>query len=858
MRSIMDYKQNISSIITSLLIAMLLTACGHELSSGNKLEPDSLQIIGSPPAKIYYDTQIEFELGASGGDGVYRYRYIQNPEDPDDIDDTFEFNPVELTIDDSGGAKPLFFVKGIHKSVDGATLDDLPVGKYSFQIEITDGKNTKVQDYEFELAISNLNFTSNSLSSTEGSVFTTPADKFIEARQSGNNRICRRINDNLFEKKTLPNGITVYPFVIEITFDVTILERVEFFYRFSSNYNEELPERHPSNIGLARPNVDYLDEERSVVFEAGEGACVIYINVLDDAIIEGRESLNIEVYDREGGLIENLQEKINIDINDDEPLPSYETKKIIRNEGDTIVTSFSLITPYEFPLSINVGVDTAKTTASSDDYILSPESGTVVIEAGELQASYTVALLANSDETTSTSDDFISIVTGLDELLDLDPYEITINEWPLNNAQEIITSSSSNNEEALAINVNSFGVVTALIKSVSAFNEEQSIVLARNRDGSSLKLVDTVLGKIVIGKQGVNVKPVAIGSYVVNTVDHIMVVANVDGLYSSTHRGGGDFIVAVYKLEESGFYALESVEQYGSEGDDVALGAEFDDAGNVYVFGETTGQEFDGGLNSEVNQGGQNGKDGFVYKIDAVKNKSLWTSPRFIGTDNDDKALALGLGRSDLVVLAENLNSDKDVFARKLSAVTGQDVPDIKQVIISSLDADVGTAITMDHNGSNFLMLVDSTSTLPDAIPTPSLSLDINLITFDGEGTEVSSKSYSTSAKDVSVDIKALTKRDFFAIGGYTEGEFSGNAKKGTSGNDAFIAILNTGESEELLENEILQFGTVGDDRLIDIANVSENKFLVLWSEDHTEGGGTITYRISAFSNDGVMLSAEP
>jgi len=850
----MDYKQNISLLIKSLFMVLLLSSCGHELSTGNKVEPESLAIIGSVPDTIYYDSEIEFELGAKGGDGVYRYRYIQNPENPDEDDTDFVFNPVELTIENLDDAKPLFKVKGIHRTEQGVEMEDIPRGTYSYQIELTDGKNVKLQTYEFKLEISGVKVTSSDLSPAEGVVTDAAAKNLLLVRQSGNTRICSSIEDSLFEKKTLPNGMTVYPYVFEITFDVPILERVEFFYRFNSHYNEQLPENHKTNLGLARPGVDYVDEERSVVFEADQGACVIYLDVLDDSIIEGVEKLNVEFYERKGGFIQNELGQTSIQIQDNEPLPVYETKEVIGNEGDKVVASFSLARPYTHPLSINVSIDDVNTTASPDDYLLTPENGVVVIAAGDLEASYTVSLLENQDDANLLADDIISITTDIDDQLSNDPYKITINEWPLVDDHEIV-ASSANKEKALAIEVNSLGVVSVLIEGLSSFDEEQAIAIARKRDGTDLKLSDSATGALILAKQGLRVRPVAIGSYILNETSLIIIVANVDGLLSNVHRGLGDFVVAVYSRDNTGFYKQQSIKQYGSEGDDIAIGATFDGKGSVYVFGESNGLEFDGVSSFEVNNGK---KDGFVYKIDFIENETIWNSPRFIGTADDDSVLALDIGRNDLVLLAETINTDKDGFLQKLStADNGRDVEGIAEMVLSSTSDDHGKAIRFDQDDSTFFALVDSSSSLPDGAPTPTLTRDINLLSYDAEGGYRTTTSVSTSANDVSVDIEILTKEDSLVIGGYTEGEFENNTKKGSSGRDAFVSVLPTGNSDASSVNVLLQFGTEGNDQVIDIEDVSENKFLVLWSEDHTNGGGITRYRVSAFSSEGVMLSKE-
>jgi len=865
----MDYKQYISLMIKGLLLLILLSACSDEINTGSKIEPDSLDIIGADKIIIYYDTSATVIFGASGGDGVHRYRYIQNPEDSDDLDPDFRFNPVELTVTKIDGPKPSFILSGLHRPEDGVSLEDLPQGSFSFQIEVTDGKSVKVETFQLELKVNRLNLQSGSLVVSEGFVNNSKADTLRNADRIGNTTICDDVKTNSYEKKTLASGVTVYPLVINVYLDQPVIERVEFFYRFTSSYNDDLPERHKSNNGAARANVDFLDESRSVVFEVGKSNCVIYLNVLDDAVYEDTEVVRLEFYDSEGALTQLSSNNIEISIQDNEPLPIYESKSVVSNEGEVIISTISLQKAYTLPIAINFSADMSKTTASADDYLLRPESGVITIEPGQLEASFTVSLLNNDDDASIADDDVISIVTDIDNLLNIDPLTITINEWPRVSENEIVASESESlNQKALALNVNSQGLTSILLESMSGFNEKQTVVIAKNHDGSDYKLSRTS-DTLMLGKQGVSVEPVAIGSYVSISdavVDsYLTVVSNVDGLYSNTHRGLGDFIVAVYKLDydenssDFGFYTQESVRQYGSDGNDVANGASFDSQGNVYVFGQTNGLEFDGVPGTEENHGGVNGErlDGFVYGINVTTNTLLpnWDSPRFIGTDENDGVVALDVGRSDFILLAEKENIDIDAFLKKLSLDDGKDIKNIDDMSISTLDLDIGTSVTFDHNGSSFFALVDSRYSLSDGDPTQSFTRDINIVSFNAEGSEGLIKSIGTNQDDFSVVIENITNSDVTVVGGYTEGEFEENQQKGVTGIDAFISTFIRGEEDTVTT---LQFGTEGNDKVIDVESVSENKFLVLWSEDHTNENGLLTYRVSAFSSEGKMLSKEP
>ncbi|MFT7185091.1 MAG: hypothetical protein ACI84K_000463 [Pseudohongiellaceae bacterium] len=863
----MDYKQSISLLVKGFLLLLLLSGCSEELSTGAKIAPDSLAILGTNDLPIFYDQEIELKYGATGGDGVYRYRYIQNPKDPKDRDEDFVFNPLELEVENNDGAKPFFSLRGIIKSGNGVELEDLVTGTFSYQIEITDGQGSEphTQTFEYKLEVNKLGFLSSELNIKEGAVSNTAATRLLEQKQAGTKQICDDIGTIAYEEKTLPSGVKVYPMVFDVRLSSPVVDPVEVFYRFTSRYDDQSPERHKSNIGLARPNVDFLEEERSIIFQPGQIACVGYVNLLDDLLIEGIEEFEVEFYHAEGA-ITNLEsgEKL-ITLQDNEPLPIYATKEIIRNEGGKVVGLFSLVAPYKHPLSIQVSIDGDDTTASPDDFLLQPENGVVTIAPGELEASFTISLLSNNDGLDSGSelDEVISIVTDIDRLVDATPYKITINEWPLTATDEVV-SKTANKRTALAVDVAQSGIVSVLLEGMSTFDEEQAVVVARHRDGTKKELVNSETGEIVLAKQGVRVRPVKIGTFVSGENGfYIAVIANVDGLYANVHRGEDDFIVAVFKLdlvEQStsyGFYTPYSVTQYGSNGDDEVLGAEFNDAGDVYIFGQTNGTEFDGAGSSESNKGGA---DGFVYKLNLVNKIPVlgWDAPRFIGTADQDRIVALDAGKSDVVVQVETETTDKDVFAVKISSSTGRDIEEIPRGIISSVHDDFGNGVALDGTSSGAYLLVDSQSLLPGGGSTLTLSRDVNVLLYDADGNVRQAKTLSTSDADYSSDIEYFTKNKYIAVGGYTDGEFAGNQRKSPGTSDAFISVFSLDSQNSAPLDVVFQFGTIGNDQVIDIEGVSDNKMLVLWSEESVSQEGEFTYRVSAFSAEGEMLSTEP
>ena len=171
-------------------------------------------------------------------------------------------------------------------------------------------------------------------------------------------------------------------------------------------------------------------------------------------------------------------------------------------------------------------------------------------------------------------------------------------------------------------------------------------------------------------------------------------------------------------------------------------------------------------------------------------------------------------------------------------------------------ETSLGGGVKLDSANVDSFLLVDSQSLLPEGGSTPTLTRDINVLLYDRQGFIRNTKIISTSGADFSIDMEYLLESKLILVGGYTDGEFEGNRSKSIGGTDAFISVFSSSNSEDF--DTTLQFGTAGNDQVIDIETVSENKFLVLWSEDGTGQDGTLTYRVSAFSSEGEMLSTEP
>lgn len=841
MSTLMDYLKTLIRLTFILFVVNSISGCDTEVS------PEPLQIKGTPPDFLYYDGKFEYKFGASGGDGVYRYRYIQKPiiEDNEELED----NPIEMSIEVVDDAEPGFILRATPKIP--ANFDELKDQKFRYQIELTDGRNTTVESYDFTLKKNTIKIV-NATNVKEGAVTNQAAINLQSQLQfeEGRKRLCSELSENTYEKRLTEKGY-VYPVVFQVATNTQVASRTKLYYRFKSNYNDSEPERSPRNINFARKDVDYLDEERSIVLDPGMISCVVYIDVLDDLITEDKELVTIEFFKHEGGALDYSGARANLEIVDNEILPIYVPKNIVRSVGDKIIVPIRLSRPVDYPSTINVSIDTDKTTAHPNDYNLEPESGVITIAPGEIEASYSISLLENTVQTSPTYiDKIITLTTDVDQIIDAKPYTIEINEWSsgIDIAPEVVGSTAID-EEVIDFVSDGDGIITTLIKS-NAGGSSTALLRSFNRDSSPTTF--SSLAHLELSRSGINLTPKALVNNVNVLTSNLVVVLNVDGLFADVYRGGSDFVVMHFQKERDGQYNLISSKQYGTEGDDIVAGSTLKND-TIYVYGKTNGESFEGAPGFESNNGGE---DGFLYAIDLANNTYRWS--RFIGTSDQDNLVSIDVGNRELISLGSTINTDEDAFIRKFSSITGLDLEDEAATVISSRRNDRPVSVRFDSTASNYRVLLDSDANL-DVIDqfTPSLSRDIQLLSYDSTNEKGSVISFATEQEDIAQYLENMPDNLNMLVGGDTYGEFLGNTKRGSTGTDAFISIVSTENTNNLDILSRLQFGTSSDDQLISIKPVSNTKFFALWSEKFTQLNNMV-YRISAFSVDGKKLSRDP
>ena len=841
----MDYKIKFFHFLFCVFATFILVGCDTDVS------PEPLQIIGTPPETLYYDSVFQYTFGASGGDGTYRYRYIQIPDTEEDQDTTFNDNPVEMTIEVIDGAKPSFILRGIPRLPNDTSFDELNNTRHKYQLELTDGINTVVRDFEFSLNKNTLNFLED-LSINEGVVNNRVVSSLNTQLAVNNTSVCNQVADTALEKRINEFGETVYPYAFQVSTDTRTASKTELFYRFTTRYQESLPERASVNIGNARKGVDYVDAERSIILEPNKARCLAYIEILEDLIIEGEETLSIEFYKSIGGAIDLSLATVDIDIRDNEIRPKYLSSNIVRNRGDKIVVPIILDNPVNFPISLNIAIDSENTTAGDEDYTLEPQGGVVTLQPGETQASYTVTLLENPSQIISDAlnDKLISIKTDLDDILDVEPYTIEINEWARSSdiSKEIVGGVSSS-EQVVDFAINGDGIITTLTSDTLNGNIVAKLK-SFNRDSSVFNF--TAQGSVMLSRAGQDIKPISIEANSEGDSHRLVIVLSVDNLYADVFRGGLDFVVMNYTRVTGEPFILDSVKQYGSEGNDRVEGTAIRNS-TLYVYGQTNGFDFEGNPSSDTNAGGN---DGFIYSIDLQSNKFNWA--RLVGTNNDDRVSAIDIGNRDLVASVSTLTTDEDVYIKRFDASTGLDRLEDSSAEIATNRDDIAGAIKFDRSASGYRVLLESDADLSSQNElTPSLSKDVQLLTFNSDNERSSTLSFATELDDFAKGLNTMPDNNNLIVTGETLGQFSDNLKRGDGDIDLFTSILGLENSSNLLLEKSIQFGTIEDDTIISVKPVSNTKYFVLWKESFTNAP-LDTYRISAFSIDGKKLSRDP
>lgn len=857
----MGSHNNIKLMLILLVFSILVSACGKQSESGRKsdesfstgthLDASPLQIIGQPVSTLYYDVEFEFEFGASGGDGLYQYRYIQNPELGGD-GETSDSNILEFSIENTNAAKPSFWLRGVPRIPEGSNFDSVDNRNMVYGLEVTDGRTTLTRNFSVTVVKNQLSFAgSGDVTVTEGTV-RDDGQQFFSQLELDTGNVCEDEVGKEYVETLTPDGQVISPVAIEIRLDRPPSEPVELFYRVSSDYDSNAGERSDANASFARPGVDFIAEEKSVIFGHNQFACLAVIQVIDDQIIEGDEALTVEFYDRAGANVDFIPARINLIIRDNEPVLDFVGEELTRNSGDTVLSSVELSRAAPYQLNTKVGFSEDSEPYDSSLFTMSPVGGGVSIEPGDDRSSFSIHLQGSPDLSEFEQDPKLIFGLDVESIFDLEQLVIWVNEWA--------STEDTRNEEVVA--------ETHSLDAVSVARDDRSNILLGYVDSSEIKL-ELLLkgysrkgeslpisesGDIKFGTAGVDVEIVSVMADP-NSSSTIVVVAHVNGRVGDTQYGGTDFAVFTYGINDEGLYELENIGQLGTEADDQIIGTMMDQNGVVYIWGKSEGKALDGALPESINRGGA---DGILYKYNAEGGAKLWS--RFIGTENQDAVVGVDVSSRQLYAFVETSNGIDDangmIWAIDNSNGDLLDSEDFRVVDLTFDGVQDHRDIKIDGDARNYYLLTNSRTDLQTNLPSDSGTTEVNLSALSVGDSSISSLEILTSNSDDTANGMILMSDDeTLIVFGETQGVFNGQLSAG--GQDAFISIFDLGGGSPE-PSRTVQFGTPGDDFVIDAIEAHPGKFMVLWQENHSSGDGSITYRLSPFSVDGEKLTPDP
>ncbi|TNC82930.1 MAG: hypothetical protein C9356_00295 [Oleiphilus sp.] len=849
MRCLSDFS-NLNKSFLVLLALVCLSGCETEIPADSDGAHGPLDIIGSTSNRVYIGAEYNVEFGVKGGQAPYRYRYLKEAPGGYDFEVPDAVNHLDFTIEVTDGAKPAFRLRGLPGLPEDQDFESFSPIKSAFYLEVSDGVNTVVKQYEYTLYQNELTYQGDT-KITEGRENLGIYNNAIRNIRRGNDGdYCKTFKDYPFPVVEEVNGYTTYTNIFQVRLSVRHSSAVAFKYRIISNYRETESEIGSNNFDKARPDVDFVVAEGEFEFDPGERICFIPVKAIDDFSIEDEEHLEIEIYDRVGGLVNYepiaTQEVVLID---NEPQVEIDPVDTVVNVGDFVSVPVSLAGESSGQ-ELHFFIDDTETTASSDSFTLVPESGVVVFPADANDATIGVDILSESVDQPLGLDRRIQLTSEVDEYKEFDPSEIVINEWPSErNPDNEIVLLSGDEVAAVALSSDPQGRVYVIKQAENGVGDQYVVVSGYYRNADPYTLLDSS-DEIVLAQAGTDI--VAKDIVFSDVGDGILsLVTEVNGRVGDFHRGGSDFLVSSYRLDTDGMFDFLGHSQFGTEEDDIVEGVAFKDA-KLYVFGQTTGQVFDSTPSEQVNRGGA---DGFVYRLDMGDDGSRLVWSRFVGGTEDNTVLGFAPGSSQSYALALDGLDGKRSFVQALDS-SGLDSDAMEETPeLGSTQVHSFKAIDRTDNGNSYFILSHGLRNPSTGSATNSGTQDVALSTFRDSNAGSSSTFIATGANDFAVDLAILDEREVIAVTGYTEGVLDGQLGKGGA-QDAFFSVFDIEESADLKSS--VQFGTAGVDEPIDLLAIGDDKFLVLWSENHTSGDGSTTYRISAFAPDGRMLSPEP
>jgi hypothetical protein len=493
------------------------------------------------------------------------------------------------------------------------------------------------------------------------------------------------------------------------------------------------------------------------------------------------------------------------------------------------------------------------TTAPINYYDYEPLAQSILFNPGESSSGFGISFNDGFIPSNSWGKD-LQLVTSLSvsDVFELEDSKVIFNEWPLNNVVDneiVVTQSSLSIASALAVSGN--GLVT--IGLTQQATNKQAKIRTFYRNGKPFNVGGSFEYSFL--KPGVDIELIDLEYSVSSSGDvaNLLALLKVNGLVGLSSYGSDDLVVAVLEVDEVNGLQFRNLFQFGTEEADKPIKILKGDRGEILILAESAGQTIDGSLPRIQNKGGV---DALVYSLDDNSFEKQWA--RFVGTKEDDEAIDIDSVSNDIHVLTQIASSQSTSQARidflDLND-QGADIKNRKPLVLSFSDQHKVTTTFSGVNGDSLLFSSYGAQdpAKDEFLSSNSEEVYISQFTFNDQDAELASYlSIQSNGNERLLKSELLDDGERAMLAGVTDGKLEGNNALG--GQDAFVWGIDLSKAISEAPFQV-QFGTPGTDTIIDVAPVLDDKFMVLWSEDHTSGDGSLRYRVSAFAPDGRQLS---
>ena len=800
--------------IVLLPFFLVLAACETNLGTDDLrvVNPDSI------PLTFTWYSQIDVPIEIAGGEGGYSVRYIQNPEPgmaESDVEGALANNPLKLSvIKEEGTTKNTFRLQGLPVPFENTTPDEIDT---EFWLEVSDGSSILYERYEFSIEPVGYDNVVTVFSAVEGEASLTNASGAAVTGKT----VCEENTEVLPDPITTAYG-RAYPILALLKLTGPVDVPVTLDYEISSVSNSD---------NAATPNIDFLPGTGELVFEAGVDACSVVVYIIDDLDVEGEESISVTLTNNSNVVADFNDVSILINIEDNEPdVESFEFSYVVA-PGQQISVPVVINRPAFSDTLVPFSVNLAESSIDPQDFEITPSSRVLEFDEGQEENSFGITI---SGTLVSSSVDPKLVVEFPGDSEPSGTVEIIVNSFsktdPLEPAAEpeFVSLSDLDGTLAAVANYDNGPQVTPRVYIFDGKGNQQTV------GGSNYFELAAHTGDIVV-KDSLVLPPSLDGQ-------NLVLVTEVESNLGGTSWGKKDFMLVFLKLQNDGSIIEVSRSQHGSEEDDNVLAVYTGESGSFVVAGSSEGTTLDG----EAVVPAQNGSDGFVYSFSETGSIEY---RRFVGNDNNNSVSAVVTDDIGMKAVMSD-NSGIEVRALDVDGAEDESLQKISLRIPSTF-----TVSNIEPLNSSFFALVVTAEFEIDQTPTPSLTQDVFLYStsFGDQSTVVPSISVATAADDYGVDIARLERQEVMGLVGDTLGEFQeGSAIGVLGGRDAFFASVDYDSSMTL--GKITQFGTPGSDYALYVEASNDEKFLVLWKEDHTSGDGSFRYRVTPFAPDGTNL----